>query len=69
MDKIETIKTMYDRLDFKMDFLLLLSQKVDASFWTIKNHHFGGKWKIPEKYQDLYITELTKVLERQKSMI
>lgn len=63
-DKIKQIKELYDQLDSKMEFVIRVSQKLGLNFFSVKNHHFGGKWNIPEKYQDAYLKELKQELKQ-----
>lgn len=66
MDKIEIIKEKYNQLNNKMEFLMMVSTKVKLNFFTIKNHHFGNKWKIPKKYQNVYLRFLDQTLKNQE---
>lgn len=61
---IEQIKQKYNQLENKMDFLMRLSQKTGLNFFSMKNHHFGNKWNIPNKYIDLYLKELDNELKK-----
>jgi len=63
--KVREIKEKYEQLDNKMDFVHMMASKTGRTFLSVKNHHFGGKWNIPEKFHDLYIKELDKVLKFQ----
>jgi len=67
--KIKTIKKKYDALENKMDFLFKAAERVNLNFFTIKNHHFGGKWNIPEKYHEPYLEELDRALKKQKGVL
>ncbi len=65
MSKIALIKKKYDQIEDKTNFLMNLAMTEKLNFFSIRNHHFGGKWKIPDKYHDIYLKALDKELKGQ----
>ncbi len=57
----QNIKTLYQKIDNKSDFIEFSSAYFSKSFNTVKNHwlcKFGG-WSVPEKHQ----AEMVKLLQ------
>ena len=55
------IKTLYQNINKKSDFITYASSYFNKEYNTIKNHwlsKFGG-WSVPEEYQD----EMVKLLQ------
>lgn len=60
------IKKKYKSLDDKMGFVQRMAEVTGLNVFSIKNHHLGGDFNIPEKWHKLYLKELNRAIKRQK---
>ena len=61
----ENIKHLFNQIENKFDFILLLSKEFKVKPNSIRNNWFSSYYSIPEKHEQRVIELLQNTIQRQ----
>ena len=61
----QNIKQLYNQIDNKFDFILLLSKEFKVKPNSIRNNWFSSYYSIPEKHESRVVEILQQTIRQQ----
>lgn len=66
---IDNIKTLYQQVNKKTDFIKMAADDLGKSPLTLRQHWFGLFWSIPEEHQERVVELLQRTISQQNQTV